>query len=101
GDSARTAMDLVYRQGGSTSYKRESRLAECWRDLHVVGQAVTIMPEWYPIGGRGPVDKEPGPRAGWQGAPPGGAPPPPPPPLAWTWAPLEARRGGRRARSDA
>ena len=41
-------MDLVYRQGGSTSYRRESRLAECWRDLQVVGQAVTIMPEWYP-----------------------------------------------------
>src|SRR5207302_9914365 len=51
-DSAREAMDLVYRQGGSTSYRRESRLAECWRDLHVVGQTVTIAPEWYPIGGR-------------------------------------------------
>jgi hypothetical protein len=45
-------MDLVYRHGGSTSFKRESRLAECWRDLHVVGQTVTIAPEWYPIGGR-------------------------------------------------
>src|SRR5262249_22795965 len=33
-DSAREAMDLVYRHGGSTSFKRESRLAECWRDLH-------------------------------------------------------------------
>ncbi len=51
-DSAREAMDLVYRHGGSTSFKRESRLAECWRDLHVVGQTVTIAPEWYPIGGR-------------------------------------------------
>jgi alkylation response protein AidB-like acyl-CoA dehydrogenase len=51
-DSARQAMDLVYRHGGSTSFKRESRLAECWRDLHVVGQTVTIAPEWYPIGGR-------------------------------------------------
>jgi alkylation response protein AidB-like acyl-CoA dehydrogenase len=61
-DSARTAMDLVYRQGGSTSYKRESRLAECWRDLHVVGQAVTIMPEWYPIGGRALMNMDPGPR---------------------------------------
>ena len=36
----------------STSFQRESRLAECWRDLHVVGQTVTIAPEWYPIGGR-------------------------------------------------
>ena len=51
-DSARKAMDLVYRHGGSTSFKRESRLAECWRDLHVVGQTVTVAPEWYPIGGR-------------------------------------------------
>jgi alkylation response protein AidB-like acyl-CoA dehydrogenase len=61
-DSAREAMDLVYRQGGSTSYRRESRLAECWRDLHVVGQAVTIMPEWYPIGGRVLLNMDPGPR---------------------------------------
>ncbi|HEY0184072.1 MAG TPA: acyl-CoA dehydrogenase family protein [Rhodopila sp.] len=51
-DSAREAMDLVYRLGGSTSFKRVSRLAECWRDLHVVGQTVTVAPEWYPIGGR-------------------------------------------------
>ena len=51
-ETAREAMDLVYRQGGSTSFKCESRLAECWRDLHVVGQTVTIAPEWYPIGGR-------------------------------------------------
>ena len=41
-DSARQAMDLMYRHGGSTSFKRESRLAECWRDLQVVGQTVTI-----------------------------------------------------------
>jgi alkylation response protein AidB-like acyl-CoA dehydrogenase len=61
-DSARQAMDLVFRQGGSTSYRRESRLAECWRDLHVVGQAVTIMPEWYPMGGRVFLNMDPGPR---------------------------------------
>jgi len=61
-DSAREAMDLVYRQGGSTSYRRESRLAECWRDLHVVGQAVTLAPEWYPIGGRVFLNMDPGPR---------------------------------------
>ena len=41
----------MYRHGGSTSFKRDSRLAECWRDLHVVGQTVTTAPEWYPIGG--------------------------------------------------
>src|SRR5260370_4318847 len=50
-DCARQAMDLVYRHGGSTSFKRESRLAECWRDLHVVAQTVTLAPEWDPIGG--------------------------------------------------
>src|SRR6185503_12416024 len=61
-DCAREAMDLVYRQGGSTSYRCESRLAECWRDLQVVGQAVTIMPEWYPMGGRVFMQMDPGPR---------------------------------------
>jgi alkylation response protein AidB-like acyl-CoA dehydrogenase len=61
-DSARGAMDLMFRHGGSTSYARASRLAECWRDLHVVGQAVTIMPEWYPIGGRVYLGMDPGPR---------------------------------------
>ena len=61
-DSAREAMDLMYRLGGSTSYRRESRLAECWRDLHVVGQAVTLMPEWYPMGGRVLLNMDPGPR---------------------------------------
>jgi alkylation response protein AidB-like acyl-CoA dehydrogenase len=62
GDSAREAMDLVYRLGGSTSFKCESRLAECWRDLHVVGQTVTIAPEWYPIGGRAYLGMDTGPR---------------------------------------
>jgi hypothetical protein len=55
-------MDLVYRHGGSTSFKRASRLAECWRDLHVVGQTVTLAPEWYPIGGRVYLGIDPGPR---------------------------------------
>jgi alkylation response protein AidB-like acyl-CoA dehydrogenase len=61
-DRAREAMDLMYRHGGSTSYRRESRLAECWRDLQVVGQAVTLMPEWYPMGGRVFMNMDPGPR---------------------------------------
>jgi hypothetical protein len=55
-------MDLMYQHGGSTSYRRESRLAECWRDLHVVGQAVTLAPEWYPMGGRVFLKMDPGPR---------------------------------------
>ena len=62
GDTARDAMDLVFRHGGSTSFKRASRLAECWRDLHTVGQTVTIAPEWYPIGGRVYLGLDPGPR---------------------------------------
>jgi hypothetical protein len=37
-------------------------LAECWRDLHVVGQTVTLAPEWYPIGGRVYLGIDPGPR---------------------------------------
>src|SRR5213594_137585 len=61
-DSARAAMDLMYRHGGSTSFQRDSRLAECWRDLHVVGQTAAIAPEWYPIGGRVSLKMDPGPR---------------------------------------
>jgi alkylation response protein AidB-like acyl-CoA dehydrogenase len=61
-DCAREAMDLVYRHGGSTSFKRETRLAECWRDLQVVGQTVTLAPEWYPLGGKVYLGMEPGPR---------------------------------------
>jgi alkylation response protein AidB-like acyl-CoA dehydrogenase len=61
-DSAREAMDLMYRHGGSTSFQRESRLAECWRDLHVVGQTAALAPEWYPIGGRVLLNMDPGPR---------------------------------------
>jgi alkylation response protein AidB-like acyl-CoA dehydrogenase len=61
-DCARQAMDLVYRMGGSTSFKRDSRLAECWRDLQVVGQTVTLAPEWYPIGGRVYLGLDPGSR---------------------------------------
>jgi indole-3-acetate monooxygenase len=49
-DSAREAMDLAYRHGGSMSFKRESRLAECWRDLHTVGQTVTLASEFISIG---------------------------------------------------
>ena len=39
-------------------FKRESRLAECWRDLHTVA----LAPEWYPIGGRVYLGRDPGPR---------------------------------------
>ena len=61
-DNARQAMDLMYRAGGSTSFRFHTRLAGCWRDLQVVGQTVTIAPEWYPIGGRVYLGMDPGPR---------------------------------------
>lgn len=61
-DCARDAMDLMYRHGGSTSFRRDSRLSQCWRDLQVVGQAGQVMPEWYPLGGRILLGLEPSPR---------------------------------------
>ena len=64
GRHERTGDRLNYRNGygGSTSFNRESRLAECWRDLHTVGQTVTLAPEWYPIGGRVYLGMDPGSR---------------------------------------
>jgi len=50
------------RPGGSTSFPRARRLAKWRRDLHVVGQTVTIAPEWYPIAGRVYLGMDPGPR---------------------------------------
>lgn len=61
-DSARQAMDLMYRAGGTTSSKRTHQLARCWRDLHVVGQAGSIAPDWYPLVGRAFLGLDPGPR---------------------------------------
>ncbi|MDQ6669592.1 MAG: acyl-CoA dehydrogenase family protein [Chloroflexota bacterium] len=51
-DSARQAMDLMYRAGGTTAGRRTHQLARCWRDLHVVAQAASVAPEWYPLVGR-------------------------------------------------
>ena len=51
-DSARQAMDLMYRAGGTTSSQRTHQLARCWRDLHVVAQAASVAPEWYALSGR-------------------------------------------------
>jgi alkylation response protein AidB-like acyl-CoA dehydrogenase len=61
-DCARDAMDLMFRHGGSTGYRHDSRLAQCWRDLQVVGQAATLLPEWYPLAGRILLGMEPSPR---------------------------------------
>ena len=62
GDSARQAMDLVYRAGGTTATERTHRLAHCWRDLQVVGQAAAVNPDWYPVVGRVLLGLEPGSR---------------------------------------
>lgn len=51
-DSARQAMDLVFRAGGTTSVQWNQQLAHCWRDLQVAGQAASVLPEWYPLAGR-------------------------------------------------
>jgi indole-3-acetate monooxygenase len=61
-DSARQAMDLMYRAGGTTSSRRTHRLARCWRDLQVVGQAASVAPEWYALSGKAFLGLEPGPR---------------------------------------
>ena len=61
-DSARTAMDLMFRAGGTTSTQRTQRLAHCWRDLQVVGQAAAVNPDWYPVVGRHLLGLEPGTR---------------------------------------
>ena len=61
-DQARAAMDLMYRAGGTTSSQRSDRLAHCWRDLHVVAQAASIMPEWYALAGRTLLGLDPSPR---------------------------------------
>jgi alkylation response protein AidB-like acyl-CoA dehydrogenase len=61
-DSARTAMDIVYRAGGTTSNMRTHRIAHCWRDLQVVGQAGAVSPDWYPLVGKTLLGLEAGPR---------------------------------------
>ncbi|MBV9597377.1 MAG: acyl-CoA dehydrogenase family protein [Chloroflexi bacterium] len=61
-DSARQAMDLMFRAGGTTSTQRKHRLAHCWRDLQVVGQAGAVNPDWYPVVGRHLLGLEAGPR---------------------------------------
>ena len=61
-DAARQAMDMVYHFSGSTGFKRDTRMSECWRDLHTVGQTGMVAPEWYPIAGRAFLGLDPGPR---------------------------------------
>lgn len=61
-DSARQAMDLMFRAGGTTSTKRTHQLARCWRDLYVVGQSAGVSPEWYALTGRAFLGLDPRPR---------------------------------------
>jgi alkylation response protein AidB-like acyl-CoA dehydrogenase len=63
-ECAMEAMDLMWRAGGTTSIQRTHRLARCWRDVHVVGQTITVSPEWYPVAGRALLGLDPGPRLG-------------------------------------
>lgn len=61
-DSARAAIDVVYRAAGTTATLRQHRLAHCWRDLQVVGQAAAVNPDWYPVVGRLLLGLDPGSR---------------------------------------
>ncbi len=61
-DSARQAMDLVYRAGGTTSSQRSHEIAKCWRDLHVVAQAASTAPDWYALTGRALLGLDTSPR---------------------------------------
>jgi len=58
----RTPARGTFEVRGLVNVQRASRLAACWRDLQVVGQTVTIAPEWYPIGGRVYLGMDPSPR---------------------------------------
>jgi alkylation response protein AidB-like acyl-CoA dehydrogenase len=61
-DCARSAMDLMFRAAGTTATQATQRLAHCWRDLQVVGQAAAVNPDWYPVVGRTLLGLEPGAR---------------------------------------
>jgi indole-3-acetate monooxygenase len=61
-DSARQAMDLMYRSGGTTSNQRTHPIARCWRDLHVVAEAASVMPDWYAVAGRALLGLDASPR---------------------------------------
>jgi indole-3-acetate monooxygenase len=56
------AMDLIWCAGGTTSIVRSHRLARCWRDVHAIGQTITVTPEWYTIAGRTLLGLDPGSR---------------------------------------
>lgn len=61
-DAAMQATDLMFRAGGTTSIARRHTLARCWRDVHVVGQNLALLPEYYVLGGRVFLGLDPGPK---------------------------------------
>lgn len=61
-DCAMQATDLMYRAGGTTSIKWGQRLERCWRDVHVVGQNLALLPEYYVLGGKALLGLPPGPK---------------------------------------
>src|SRR6185503_12170959 len=61
-DCAMQATDLMYRAGGTTSIKWGQQLERCWRDVHVVGQNISLLPEFYVLGGRALLGLAPGPK---------------------------------------
>jgi alkylation response protein AidB-like acyl-CoA dehydrogenase len=59
-DNAMQATDLMFRAGGTTSIASSHRIARCWRDVHVVGQNLALLPEYYLLGGRYFLGLDPG-----------------------------------------
>jgi len=61
-DCANQATDWMYRAGGTTSIEWEHALARAWRDVHVVAQNFSLLPEYYMVGGRVFLGLDPGPK---------------------------------------
>jgi alkylation response protein AidB-like acyl-CoA dehydrogenase len=61
-ENSMQATDLMYRAGGTTSIEHSHVIARCWRDIHVVGQNFTVLPEFYQLAGRLFLGLDPGPR---------------------------------------
>jgi alkylation response protein AidB-like acyl-CoA dehydrogenase len=51
-DSAARAVDLMYRAGGTTSIWDDCTLSRCFRDVHVVAQNWSVLPQTYEAAGR-------------------------------------------------
>jgi alkylation response protein AidB-like acyl-CoA dehydrogenase len=61
-DGAMQATDLAFRAGGTTSVVRAQTIARCWRDIHVVGQHLNLLPDHYILAGRVFLGLDPGPK---------------------------------------